>query len=812
MQKIVFVFIPICVTIFFTFQAKSQNIENSINLMGTNFPQEKIHIHFDKESYLPGETIWFKAYLFEENLPSERSTNFYAAIYDETGMLVEKFTGPLLGSTTDGHFTIPDTLKSSQLICRAYTSWMMNFDSSVRFTRAIKIIGNGSDIVQSESNRKTSFQFFPEGGNLIEGVVNTIAFKSNYNNGLPFQVDGVIKKQETGEVVVPLKVVHDGMGKFDLEIVPGEKYYAEWTDNSGAKQQTWLPEAKQKGLALKISAQKNKLFFNLVNKTGNDSLHVLMYMYQKVFYKTNIAVDPSSAFTGTIPLNELPSGTVQITVFDAGWQPVAERIAFINNNNYSINATVIPKEINTKERSKNLLEIIMADTIPANLSLSITDAAFDNDVAENSIVSDFLLKGDLKGYIHNPAYYFTSNTDPALRAALDLVLLTNGWRRYNFEDLKVQKMPVVQFENDNYLNLYGQISEDAFAKLEREEQVNLIIKTIDSTNIFYSVIPEKNGLVKQQGVIFYDSASVYFSFNKSKPLNKQMTFSNANFLLRQSPVIDDYRNYLWPGKSKMIEAKTASLYKYYAANDGVKLFNEEKTLGTVVVKTGGNRNWRNDPLVKLDERYASGMFTGGANNFSIDVLHDEKAWTKLDVFNYIRSAVPGLVVGSFNATGGRSLTYQGATVNVYIDEQEMTTSDIEVLSLEDIAYIKLIPRYFGRGPDAGGAGYAPAISIYRKKGDDMIDRRPKVTDLNQVKVAGYSPLKEFYSPDYSKSNTTTGTDARTTLLWLPYILTEANRQKVPITFYNNDFTKKMRIVLEGINEDGKIIRIEKIVE
>ncbi|MFM6923886.1 MAG: hypothetical protein ACKOU7_00155, partial [Ferruginibacter sp.] len=99
-------------------------------MYGTNFPKEKIHIHFDKESYLPGETIWFKAYLFEENLPSERSTNFYAAIYDDKGKLIKQQISPVFTGSSEGHFDIPDTLKSSQLICRAYTTWMLNFDTT----------------------------------------------------------------------------------------------------------------------------------------------------------------------------------------------------------------------------------------------------------------------------------------------------------------------------------------------------------------------------------------------------------------------------------------------------------------------------------------------------------------------------------------------------------------------------------------------------------------------------------------------------------------------------------------------------------
>ncbi|MEI9957250.1 MAG: hypothetical protein WDM90_13325 [Ferruginibacter sp.] len=103
----------------------AQVVENTINLYGQNFPQEKIHIHFDKESYLPGETIWFKAYVFEEYQPSSRSTNFYASLYDADGKLIQQQLCPIFGGTASGHFQIPDSLQSKQLICRAFTAWML---------------------------------------------------------------------------------------------------------------------------------------------------------------------------------------------------------------------------------------------------------------------------------------------------------------------------------------------------------------------------------------------------------------------------------------------------------------------------------------------------------------------------------------------------------------------------------------------------------------------------------------------------------------------------------------------------------------
>ena len=792
-------------------KVKAQTIENSINLYGNNFPREKIHIHFDKELYMPGETIWFKAYLLEENFPSERSTNFYAALYDEQGKLLQQNISPVFKGSSDGFFVIPDSLRSSQLICRAYTGWMLNFDTTMLFSRAIKILSNKNQWQIATNIKTVKLQLFPEGGDIIEGTVNTIAFKANYNNGLPYAIDGVIKKKETGEVIMPLTVIHEGMGKFDLDFQAGDKYYAEWLDNHGVKQQTMLPDAKPQGVSLKLTVQKDKLYFNLVNKTGADSLHVLMYMYQKVFYKTNLTVDAAMPFTGMVPITALPSGTMQLTVFDANWQPVAERVAFINNNNFSINATILSKEISTQKRGKNVLEILVADTIPANMSLSISDADMNSDMTSNTIVSDLLLQGDLKGYIHNPAFYFTNNTDAALKGKLDLVMLTHGWRKYNWTDMMVQKTPTIKFIADEYLGVYGQISKTVMDKNEKDELVNLIVKTADSSNYFYAIRQDNSGILRQTGLVFYDTARIYFSFNKNKTSNNQIAFSQYNFTHPILNSINNYKDYLLKDTAGIDFNTNTSLFQYYLTNS-FKKFNEEKTLKSVVVKTSGRRNWQNDPLVKMDGKYASGMFSGGATGYAVDVLHDEKSWTKLDIYNYLRSAMPSLLIGSFNLTDGRPISYNGKRVLVYIDEHEMTTSDLESLSLSQVAYIKLIPYFLGSGPEAGSAGLQPALSIYTRKGDDMIDRRPTDKDLGLVKIAGYSPIKEFYSPDYSESNTLSSSDARTTLLWMPYILTDKANRKVPVSFYNNDFTKKMRIVLEGINDDGKMIRIEKIIE
>jgi hypothetical protein len=42
-------------------------------------------------------------------------------------------------------------------------------------------------------------------------------------------------------------------------------------------------------------------------------------------------------------------------------------------------------------------------------------------------------------------------------------------------------------------------------------------------------------------------------------------------------------------------------------------------------------------------------------------------------------------------------------------------------------------------------------------------------------------------------------------------LSQAN-PKIPIVFYNNDRTKKFKIVVEGVTNDGRFLMMEKIVD
>ena len=164
-----------------------------------------------------------------------------------------------------------------------------------------------------------------------------------------------------------------------------------------------------------------------------------------------------------------------------------------------------------------------------------------------------------------------------------------------------------------------------------------------------------------------------------------------------------------------------------------------------------------------------------------------------------RKSITGPCIGS---GGGK------CQASIYINEFLVDNDYLETINIEDVAYIK----YYEKTPWL--QGFPNSISIYLKKGDDWKEGiKDLPSKLSQIKIAGYSPVKEFYSPDYSVPNDKQfNADLRTTLLWQPYVLTNKENKKVTISFYNNDITTKFKIVIEGINEDGKLIHIEKIME
>jgi hypothetical protein len=789
----------------------AQKVDSMMNIYANSFPQEKIHVQFDKKLYNPGETVWFKAYVFTGADPSLYSKNFYAELSDPAGNILQRKTYPISESSAAGNFDLPKTMTSRHLHFRAYTTWMTNFDSAFYYEKDIRIYDKKLDSSGTVTlmPREMHIQFFPEGGDMVGGVESMIAFKANDQFGLPVAAKGVVVDR-SGKELLRFAAEHDGMGKFLLTPDKGDSLVAVWKDDGGIEHRSPLPAVKTIGVVVRAMASTQKILFSIARSTdgGPDYKHltIIGHMHQHLVYKARVNLDENFMSGGTIPTTQLPTGILQLTVFTADMAPVAERIVFVNNHEYLFNAEMAVLGKSMSKRGKNDLQIEVPDTMRSNLSLAITDAGADGEFPnDDNIISRLLLTGDLKGVVHNPFYYF-SNASDSLAAKLDLVMMTHGWRRFKWDQLARGQLPVVKNPEQNYLSIKVDVlGVDAY-KINKEESLNVIISRRDSSSQMLSVPHMAGTKFGVTGLVFYDTVRAFYMFNVNKDLSKQAAVTFDNGLIRSrrmakpnGPAMDG-----WTAEDSAYLRRNRFIVDETARAKPIE-DQKVKTLESVTVK--GRQKTDKE---KLEERYVSGLFTSG-DAYTFDLVNDPMATAMMDIFQYLQGKVAGLQITTGNGPGGLpSLTWRGGTPTLYLNEMQVDAQQLQNTQVTDIAMVKVFRPGSGVGFGGGAGG---TIAVYTKKGGDEKRSDGDFKGMDHTVIAGYAVAKDFYSPNYLvASPLNEAEDLRTTLYWKPYVLTDRDNKKVNIEFFNNDITKRMRIVLEGFNEDGKLIHLEQIIQ
>jgi hypothetical protein len=206
----------------------------------------------------------------------------------------------------------------------------------------------------------------------------------------------------------------------------------------------------------------------------------------------------------------------------------------------------------------------------------------------------------------------------------------------------------------------------------------------------------------------------------------------------------------------------------------------------------------------MEEQYTSGFFAGG-DGYTFITADDALAASSMSVLQYLQGKVAGLQISTSGPDGG-SLSWRGGTPALFLNEMTADVSLIQSTSMSDVAMIKVYRPPFMGAPGGGSGG---AVAIYTKKG---ASNNSNVTGLNFTNVIGYSPVREFFSPNYDAGADRAKGDFRSTLYWNPYLVFDKFTRRLLIPFYNNDNCKKIRVVIEGVNEQGKLTREEKYFE
>ncbi|MFI5129507.1 MAG: hypothetical protein ACHQFX_05925 [Chitinophagales bacterium] len=792
------------ITLFVFFQISwsaglSQQPEQALNQWAANIPIEKVYLHFDRNDYIAGQTMWFKGYVYSDFLPATRSTNLFVEFFNSSSLLVSRQVLPLFGGFAHGQIELPDTLRGGPYVVRAYTATMLNMNAEVLYKKTFFIFSKNkkNDPVTGPA-AAARIEFFPEGGNFVTGLSNSIAYKATNENGFPVDISGIVKN-DRGDKVAEFSSYHDGMGYFDLVAEENNNYFA-MLNGDPSEKKYYLPAQTPKGIVFRVISGGITKSYEILQH-NNDPVFKASYMigqmqHHVVFKKT--FKEDKDDLTGIIPAEKLSSGILHITVFNKAGQPLAERLTFVDNKEYIQQGDILLDTLDFSARKKNHLTLSMKDTVQGSFSVSVSDPAFDlSSSRDDNIYSGLLLTGDLNGYIHKPSYYFSATND-SVQNALDLVMMTNGWRRFKWTSLEKDPAIARKYADPGYINLSGKINLESTKKPFADKDLLMFIVSSFGRNI-QMVHTDSIGHFSFDSVVFYGNSRILFTDIKGKKSKFIEVRLDGDSLHRHYMLPKIFPNNNYPAavvsdrEKKMLDEYNAIMNAEGLILEGVTVKGRKKTA-----------------LEETEEKYVSGLFAGNANS-TLDLTKEDLIGYR-DIFDYLKMRVPGLQILTDPSEPGYIVRYRQTAsasamgeipMTIFLNEVPSDADAIATIPAHEIALVKVYSTFVG----ASGNGAGGVLSIYTKKDSDL-GSLPSSGDMSEYR--GYSIIKEFYSPDHSvvKNNKA---DNRITLLWNPAILVDDINPKIPVTFYNNDRTKQFKIVIEGMTADGKLLMIERTI-
>lgn len=833
-------------------QLYAQSPDAALLKRRNRFPDEKIYIQYDKSSYVAGETIWLKAFLYNDGKPSWLSNNFYLQVLGPSGNLVSFKKYPVKGATVSGSIELPDSLPQGNYTIRALTPHMLNTAPDFLYTRNFFLYNPSSKKdtpVAGITKPAIAVQFFPESGYLVDGILSTLAFKAVNSSGMPVSISGYIKMDDT-VTIAPFNSFHDGMGKVQFKPQAGKKYIATIIYN-GQTNFFPLPEVQPAGVNLKIENEKGgKVFVLSRSKRNKEDFEKLLLVAQtrnNIVYENEISFGTYTSVKGHLITDSLPSGILHFTVFNADGIPLAERITFVDNGEYRSQGTVEIEKKDLGAKGENVLTISFPESIQRSCAVAITAEQDNNDLSKNNIISSFLLTEDLKGYIHDPAWYFRPEQDTLTRQAMDNLMLTQGWSRFAWKKILTGEIPEDKVEDKYLITVTGYLKDSKTKEPVGEGQLRLFLETEDSVNQHYDVEVSKNGTFTIDSLLFRGATKFYYAYSGSEGEEKItdifLEASPADQAVQSLPFdpllnaadpeqhhLDDFiiSKRFATGKSKLEEIKNLDpvVLKSSPGKRPIDVVNEEYTNG--VFKSMGRVNFDNinQPendrslsvydFIKRSVNHVMEQDNNFVNrkNFSLfEPISSDKDAVKqksLDSLNSSPSAAAPLPPGSVRAVDMPDYREAGKKyiVAIFLNESPAYVGILKTIRMDEVALLKYYePGFIGAGGTDGPGG---AISVYTKKNVTPVSQFEK---LDHVTFNGYSLVKEFYSPDYSDPLANkSAADNRTTLYWNPEIYTGPDSKPIQVRFFNNDFSKKISLVFEGFDTNGKLIHIEKTIE
>ena len=777
------------------FKIVPERIKNYIQTYSVNYGPEKIYIHQDKFHYLPGETLWLAAYVVNAASlhPTQKSGVLYVDLVTDSNQPVKSLTLPLEEGVANGEILIPDDLASGTYILSAYTQWQRNFGETYFFQREIILLSPSDNIPTTEEKMQSEIdlQFFPEGGELIGGVAQEIAFKASDRHGKGVSIKGIIVDGE-GKEILTFSDTHQGMGSFMLKPSASTRFVAKITDLEGDSSEYPLPQVLPKGYVLHVDevTLPDSVTINVQTTLSEvPKLWIIIMNADTLIHTESFLFSAEGEHHLSFNKSQLPPGISRITLATDTGEPMAERLLFIRPQPlHSLSISTDKSSYGTREKVDLSLKFSASSgEIPARLSMAvIAEELVPHHPHQENILTYLLLSSELKGTVQTPGYYFESD-DLAHQKALRLLMMTHGWRTFEWADVMESKYPTIRFAQEQDLTLWGRLTRSNGDPVSEGESL-LYLK--DQYQTFITTSTNSEGYFGFQGFYFTDTIQVVVQGSDSRGNRSNVEIS---MLYRQdlptlsSHVLRPNLTLQPPLSSDYFQA--ASKEQFQATESAIAGMDLREVLLQEVVIEG--RAEISEPF-RLHNRADVTL-----NREQLPVAPSG------NILESLQGRVAGLQVTRSGMNEFRAVIRGQGTPLYLLDGVPISEGTMQSINQFDISRIEILKGPGSAGIYGGRAG-GGVIALFTQRGE------PEEVDPERGKhimthlAGGYTKTRRFYSPTHTASDAEyfDFPDWRSTIHWEPIIRLNAGTGR-SLSFYSADTPGRYTAIVEGMTTDGQ---------
>ena len=859
-----------------------------INHFNRLCPQEKVYLHFDNTAYFQGETIWFSATVLKATEGTAADSKvLYVELLSPTGVVLRQQKLQIVDGRCHGSLPLVDPsveeandkrgvlgYPSGYYEVRAYTRAMLNFDSHGCFSRVFPVYkapekegdysnpeldiykAAGIERPETEESEALRIDFLPEGGHLIAGVKNRIAFKATGQDGQGVTIESLTDADGTE---IALSSQHRGMGSFLY--TPTDRRTKVKARYEGKEYTFTLPKSEEEGYALRLTPRADRTLQVSVATTHPEAERLLGYTlvrHGKCELIDTLTMH-ATAFSRVVPTHKLPTGVYQFSLFDAGGTLYATRMLFINNGMATTSVKVTTDKQSYGPFDEVKLRLQVEDEGNHHLALAVRDAADYGTGYTDDLRSYMLLSSELKGYIEHPEYYFEAD-DEERRTALDRLMLVQGWSRYDWQRMSGNTPSGISHYTEGALVL------DGWALHPRKDEpmagIEVKVKLYSPDRMLTqkaTIITDERGYWSTNLQDFEGKWDLNLqTYKDGKPVVVRMRLERAT-----APDVIAYET----GQLHLQHRIDSTMYTLWVKEER-KEFLGEKTIVLDNVEVEGRRKYIDyctfqafDVAKDAELMTDKGEYTYLVADYLVDKGYDieysdgvsyeqaldgegipeaaasvqevgtnmsglmQGATSTQQMMSGVRGMRSGYIdwlIRKSTINGFRTLWYIKEGKNNATEPSSLPGFDIDIKDVKSIIVYDS-PHSYAANDELLNEFGAELIMTAQKAetpypaGLYVVEiilypgRKSRVSwnkNTRQTTFDGYSPKIEFYLPEYPNGPIKGDADYRRTIYWNPNVKTD-DGGRADVQFYNNSYSRSLSVSVEGITADGIPIVYQK---